>query len=176
MPYQAPAGEEGNRKKENDFKPKVFAIGKEKGVAANGKEKLIPITCMAIEEGNGEGIFGTRTGDIYYINMADQEPIRIVTRLAPYFEKISYARFDPSNAHIFLSTVGERSGEVKLMTAKTFDHIYSFPQYAFGPIGFIASSKSRKSDKRRMIGHKSGFLRFISVDQLKVEFVVQMGL
>lgn len=62
------------------------------------------------------------------------------------------------------------------MTSKTFDHIYTFPQYAFGGIAFIASSKSRKSDKRRMIGYKSGFCRFISVDQLKVEFVVLLDI
>ena len=167
FPHQAPAGEEENKKRGQDFKPKCFSIS---------KSGVVPITCMSIEEGNGEGIFGTRTGDIYYINMADQEPIRIVNRLAPHFEKIMYARFDPTNPHIFLSTVGERSGDIKLMTAKTFDYIYTFPQFAFGPVAFLASSKSKKQDKRRIIGHKAGYIRFISVDQLKVEFVLNMEL
>jgi len=135
-----------------------------------------PITAMVMEDGNGEGMFGTRSGDIYYVDMAARAPIRIVSRLAAGFEKISYAKFDSSSQHVFLSTCGVNSGDVKLMTSKTIDLIHTFPQYAFGPIAFIAASKSRKSDKRRIIGHKNGVIRFISVDTLKVDYVVDVEL
>lgn len=133
-----------------------------------------PVTAMAVEDGNGEGIFATRAGNVYYVNMADRTPIRIVSRLAPHFEHIAYAKFDLSNQHVFLATVGEGSGDVRLLTSRTIDHIYTFLEYGFGPIAFIAQSKSRKNDKRRIIGHKNGALRFVSVDSLKIEHVLEL--
>lgn len=54
------------------------------------------------------------------------------------------------------------------------DHIYTFPQYALGPVCFVASApKERKS---RMIGHVNGYIKIIQINQLKTTSIYKVNL
>lgn len=54
------------------------------------------------------------------------------------------------------------------------DHIYTFPQYAMGPVRFVASAP--KDKKNRMIGHENGFIRIVDINALKVKNIHKVAL
>ena len=81
-----------------------------------------------------------------------------MTKVSPYLDEINILRYD-LNPNVFLTSVGQNSGDMKLLTSGMLDHIYTFPQYALGPVCFVASAP--KERKNRMIGHVNGFIKII---------------
>jgi len=47
--------------------------------------------------------------------------IKLVSRVSPIMDSIKVVRYDPTNQQVFLTTCGEKSGEVKLYTSMTID-------------------------------------------------------
>jgi len=58
------------------------------------------------------------------------------------------------------------------MTSGMLDHIYTWPQFALGPIRFVASTP--KDKKNRLIGHQSGYIKIISINALKTTSIYRV--
>mmetsp|Transcript_15803 Transcript_15803/g.21389 ORF Transcript_15803/g.21389 Transcript_15803/m.21389 type:complete len:341 (-) Transcript_15803:185-1207(-) len=63
---------------------------------------------------------------------------------------------------------------MKLLTSGMLDHIYTWPQYALGPVRFVATSP--KDKKNRLIGHQSGYIKIIQVSALKTSSLYRLTL
>ena len=97
-----------------------------------------------------------------------------MSKVSPYIDPVKILRYDQINPNVFLSSVGKDHGDMKLLTSGMLDHIYTFPQYALGPVCFVASAPRDK--KYRMIGHKNGFVRIVSINALKVTNIYKIML
>lgn len=134
-----------------------------------------PVIATQMDDQNNEGIIGTTDGSIKYIQFNDEahSVVQLVTKVSPYMDEISILKYD-QNPNVFLTSVGQSNGDMKLLTSGMLDHIYTFPQYALGPVCFIASAP--KERKNRMIGHYNGFIKIISINQLKTNSIYKVDL
>lgn len=107
-------------------------------------------------------------------NDENHSVVKLVSKVTPYLDAVNILRYDHSNPNVFLSNVGHNSGDVQLLTAGMLDHIYTFPQYALGPVRFVTSSP--KDKKSRMIGHESGYIKIISIQALKTTSIYKINL
>ena len=124
-----------------------------------------PIMALEMDDQNNEGVIGTAEGSIKYVQFNDEthSVVKLVGKVSPYLEPIDKLRYD-QNPFVFLSSVGKESGDMTLLTSGMLDKIYTFPQYALGPVAFVTSAP--KDKKNRMIGHSNGYLKIVSINKL----------
>lgn len=130
-----------------------------------------------MDDKNEEGIIGAADGSIKFIQFKDEDAtqkVNLVTKMSPYLDSVKILDYDKANPNVFLSSVGKDCGDMKLLTAGMLDHIYTWPQYALGPVKFVASSP--KDKKNRMIGHQCGFIRIIQINSLKTMSIYRLML
>ena len=145
------------------------------------------ITAVYMDDQNVEGIIGTSSGNIFYININQAEPqiIRLVTRATSAMDEVQIVQLDQNNQKssvmhvapnqtVFLSGCGPDSSEVKLYTKDTLDQIMSFPGTGLSPVKFICGSS--KHGKNRLIGHVAGELRLIVLETLREHSVTKVEL
>jgi hypothetical protein len=128
------------------------------------------IVAMAMDDLNNEGICGTVNGSLQYLNIGENQQIRLVSRVANGLEKVNQVKFDLANQAVFLASSGEMSGDVKLYTTATLDQVNTFQHHNESPVRFICGYNSKQQKKFKMIGHADGELCLITLDALKVEF------
>lgn len=135
-----------------------------------------PITATQMDDQNNEGVVGSSDGSIKYIQFNDENHsiVKLVSKVSPYLEPISIVRYDQANPNVFLSSVGNNNGDMQLRTSGMIDHIYTYPQYAMGPVRFVTSAP--KDKKNRMIGHENGYIRVIDINSLKVKSIFKIAL
>ena len=64
---------------------------------------------------------GTVNGSLVYLNVQEQQMIKLVSRVSDGLNCCSSVSFDPSNQAVFLAAVGDHSSEVKLFATSTLD-------------------------------------------------------
>ena len=129
-----------------------------------------------MDDQNNEGLVGTSEGSIKYVSFSDdsQSVVKLVQKVSPYLDPITILKYDSSNPNVFMSSVGKNSGDIKLLTSGMLDHIYTFPQYALGPVKFVASAP--KDKKNRLIGHENGFIKVVNINALKTTNIYKIAL
>ena len=136
-----------------------------------------PITATQMDEKNEEGIIGAADGSIKYIQFKDEDAtqsVKLVTKATPFQDEIKILAYDQANPNVFLSSVGKECGDMSLLTSQMLDHIYTWPQFALGPVRFVASSP--KDKKNRMLGHQCGYIRIIQINSLKTTSIYRVAL
>lgn len=135
-----------------------------------------PVTACCMDDQNNEGIIGTSEGSIKYIQFNDDQnqTVKLVSKVSPYMDQINIIKYDQTNPNVFLTSCGKTCGDMKLLTSGMLDHIYTWPQYAHGPVKFVAAAP--KDKRNRMIGHQSGILKVISINALKVTSIYKVAL
>lgn len=122
------------------------------------------ITSLEMDEKNEEGIIGTSSGYICYINFGEKVVIPIVSKSSPGMDAIDHVIYDTNNTQVFLANCGRQSGNVQLYTSATLDRICDFKEPDFGAVAFITYQP--KTKRFRTIGHKEGYVKIIDVDTL----------
>lgn len=87
-----------------------------------------PIIATQMDEQNNEGIVGDADGGIKYVQFNDEQnsQVQLVTKVSPYLDEINILRYD-QNPNVFLTSVGQNSGDMKLLTSGMLDLIHTFP-------------------------------------------------
>ena len=134
------------------------------------------ITALAMDDLNSEGILGTSNGNIHYVNLQEQQQIRLVSRVSTGLDRVSSVSFDPSNPHLILTSCGASSSDVKVFTTSTLDQVIQFQINNQSPVRFICGPSGKQARKHRIVGHANGELTFVGLDALKVEFSYKIDL
>ena len=134
-----------------------------------------PIVATQMDDKNEEGIVGTAFGSIVYVQFGENNSmVKLVSKVSQFMDPIDLLRYDNSNQNVLLSGTGKNNGDMKLLTSGNLDHIFTFPQQAFGAVAFVTASP--KDKKNRMIGHMSGFIKIVSINSLKVSQIYKVDL
>lgn len=64
------------------------------------------ITAMVMDDLNAEGIYGTENGSLFYLNIAEKQQIRVVSRIATGLDRVNHVKFDPANQAVFMTSCG----------------------------------------------------------------------
>lgn len=74
-----------------------------------------------MDELNNEGMVGTSTGSIYYINFDEKIIIKLISSSSSGQDGVAIAKFNDQNTNLFLTTAGSNSCTVKLWATNTVD-------------------------------------------------------
>lgn len=84
------------------------------------------ITALAMDDLNNEGLAGTSSGSLYYLNFAEKLMIKLVSKAYPLQRAITSVAFIESNPHLFLTSCASEDSTVKLWTSATCDQVTKF--------------------------------------------------
>ena len=79
------------------------------------------VTSLSMDELNNEGLVGTTTGTIYYVNISEKVIIKLVSKASCMQDEVSLVRFNQANPALFLTSSGANSNVVKLWATSSVD-------------------------------------------------------
>ena len=74
-----------------------------------------------MDELNVEGLAGTQSGSIYYLNFSEKVIIRLVSKVSSVQDEIPLITFNHANPALFLTSGGSKSSSVSLYATSTVD-------------------------------------------------------
>jgi len=84
------------------------------------------IVAVSMDELNNEGLIGTESGCIHYVNFAEKIVIKLVSGNNNNQDTINFCKFDPVNSNIVVSSCGQKSDEFKINTVQNCDQVMNF--------------------------------------------------
>ena len=116
---------------------------------------------------NNEGIAGTSSGSLYYLNFAEKLILRIVSKAYHLQKEVTQIKSYERNPQLVIANCSESGSTFKVWTSNTLDQVIKFSSPTQSPIAFILSSTNNSTFS--VVAHQSGLLRVVVIDQLKVE-------
>ena len=79
-----------------------------------------------MDSDNNEGVIGTESGSIYYINLAERKFQKLVSSNNKNHDAIKCIKIDPTMTKTFYISCGQRSEELKIFTNENLEEVYNF--------------------------------------------------
>lgn len=132
-----------------------------------------------MDSDNKEGMCGNTAGVISYLNFDEGEGIliKLVSRPASGPQEVHNCKYDPINQKIFMTSCGETNAKLKMFTSEHIDYIHEFCMQQLGQVVFVSGCTNKaKNQNIRLIGYRSGVLRFVSIEKLESARAFQLDL
>lgn len=79
------------------------------------------ITSISMDQSNIEGMVGSSSGSLYYVNFEEKVIIRVISKASPFQAEISQLSINQQNPSLFLTNSSTDSSLVRLWTSSTVD-------------------------------------------------------
>jgi WD40 repeat protein len=84
------------------------------------------VIAICMDEMNNEGMVGTESGCIFYVNFMEGIQIQLVQSNNKHQDAVNFVQYDPKHEKVFIASTGEKSDELKVYTTENCDAVNTF--------------------------------------------------
>jgi hypothetical protein len=134
------------------------------------------IVAASFDAENKEGLIGTESGQVFYVNFEEGICIRLIASTNAEKQAITYCKFDSHNTNLIISGCGKRSEEFKIYSTQNLDMVRNFKSNfeLYGHVVFVIAPKQTNRKKFKLVGYSKGFIKRVSLEKLKIDGVIQL--
>lgn len=130
------------------------------------------VTSLSMDDLNNEGMVGTTSGSIYYVNFNQRIVIKTVASVSE--ARISAVKLitDGNGAPLFL-TGSSNNANTRVWATQSVDQVMKFNgSNDDGSVVFVLSCT--KHSKKALVGFSSGLVKLVNLGSLKVDGSIQV--